>query len=294
MAQARQVSFQLGPQNLEQAWALADALAKSELVPTEYRNKPANVIAMLFMAQDLGVGITHAMREIYVVKGKPSTSSALKVALILQSGVCEAWDILESTDDRCTIRTRRRGKKDASMTLTMEEVRRAGFASEGGDLKDTWKKFPRIMLRHRAESWLGDQEYPDIVRGLKTTEEMVETVDAEPRERVVVPSTSAVVGDAGQAPAQTLPPLAPPPHDPVTGELIDTQPTAPTAAAAPGTPEAIATIEELLIAISKAADEAALERLSPRCGELAPKDHARRGEVTRAYSAKKAELKARK
>ena len=269
MVQARQVSMHLGPQNLEQAWALADALAKSDMVPEQFRNKPANVITVLMMAHDLGVGITYAMREIYVVEGRPTASAALKVSLILQSGLCELWEVAESTDKTCTIRTRRRGKKEASLTLTMDEVKTAGFAdSPKGGLKDTWRKFPRIMLRHRVESWLGDQEYPDVVRGLRTPDELGEVVDEAPASpRATVPTQTAAVIPVQPPPnPNALPPLPKvEPHDPVTGEVVD---QAPPTASQPAT--LAERVEQLQQQIAGAKTEAELDALRPEIDKLTP------------------------
>jgi hypothetical protein len=297
LAHARQVSVALGPQNLEQAWALAQALAGSDLVPEQYRGKPANIIAALFMANDLGIGVTHAMREIYVVEGRPTASAALKVSLILQSGVCELWEVTDSTDNSCTIRTKRRGKKETSLTLTMEQVKAAGFADspKNGGLKDTWKKFPRIMLRHRVESWLGDQEYPDVVRGLRTPDETGETVDEAPPRVVSVPAQTTAVIPVPAAPnPDALPPLPKAePHDPVTGEVVDAPATPP----APPATSLDAQVEQLAARIAAAKTSAEVDELRAEVDKLTPKENealkSKRNTLGRAINAARTALQVR-
>jgi hypothetical protein len=298
MAPTRQVSMGLAPTTLAEAWTLADALSRADLVPDQYRGKASNVVAAMFMAQDLGIGLFTAMREVYIVEGRPAASAALKVSLILQSGACEAWDVVESTDKVCTIRTKRRGKKEASLTLTMEEVTTAGFHMGKNGVKDTWKKYPRIMLRHRVESWLGDQEYPDIVRGLRTPEEIGEVVDAPVEPRVVaIPAQTAAVIPAAKTeppkPSSDLPPLPKteaPPHDPVTGEVLDEQPAQATTTAPSGKDP----VDSLLGALALAVDEAEVDQLAQKSKDVTPKDHPRRAEVARAFSAKRTALRATK
>lgn len=291
LAQARQVNMQLGPQNLEQAWSLAEAMAKSDLVPEQYRGKPANVIAVLFMANDLGIGVTQAMRELHVTKkGTVGSSAALKVSLVLQSGVCELWEVVESTPDKATVRTRRRGKQEASFSFTLEEAKRAGLYP--GDASSAWSKYPKLMLRHRAEGWLADQEYPDVVRGLKQPDEIGETVDEPIAPRVVnVPATAAVIAAPPPPDPNALPPMPKAePHDPVTGEVVEAAP------AQTQTPAGEDPIDTLLKDIMAAQTAAELDKLRPKIDELAPKGegeqkaHPRRRELGNAMNARRTAL----
>ncbi len=286
LAPRASVSLALGPQTLEQAMTLAGQLAQSDLVPDSYRGKPANVIAAVFMANDLGINVMQAMREIHVIKGKPSLSASMKVALVRQSGLCEKWEVVTSTAEKCTIRTKRKGEAPAEISLTIAEARAAGLTSE------TWQKFPARMLLHRVESWLADQEYQDVTKGLKTPDEVEHSepawigagataaipVGEPPKARAVkvevttIPTPGAstlTVGpapgaadvvDAAAKPADPLPeaPKADeaPPHDATTGEVYE-----------PAT---------LAAALAKATNNDEITHLRSFVDKIAPKGHADR------------------
>jgi hypothetical protein len=123
---------------------------------------------ILMTGRELGLQPMQSLRGIYVVDGKPTLSADMMVAVIRGSGLCESWRIVESTAERCTITTRRKGEQhDASRTWTRADATLAGVAS-----KDTWRKYPAIMLRHRCAADLARQEYPDVLLGLYDPEEL--------------------------------------------------------------------------------------------------------------------------
>lgn len=185
------------PTNLEEAWRVSEALARSSLVPSHYQGHPENVLAAFYMAADLGISGMQAMREIYVVKGVPRASAALKVALVKQSPECLLWECVESTREKATFRTHRRGDpKPTVLTFTLEQAKQAGLYP--GKEDSGWAKWPENMLRARASSFLADIVYPDVVKGLRTSEEME---DVDERE---VPGTRIFE----QASAPPLPPPA--------------------------------------------------------------------------------------
>jgi hypothetical protein len=125
--------------------------------------------AMLIMTgQELGLSPMQSLRGIYVVKGKPVLAADTMIAVVRRSGLCESWRIVESTPDRCTITTRRKGEThDAERTWTIADAKRAGLLTNG-----TWSAYPAAMLRHRCAADLARQEYPDVILGMYDPEEM--------------------------------------------------------------------------------------------------------------------------
>lgn len=237
------VSISLMPTTLDEAWRIATALSKSSLVPPHFQNKPENVLAMIFMANDLGISATQALREIYVVEGKPSSSALLKVALVQQSSACETWDMIESTSTQATFETKRRGRKAVRLTYTLDDAREAKLlpAKPGSN----WDKRPKLMLRRRCASELADEVYPDVVKGLRTEDEIEEIQasvvhrDYTPRDfsgSRPLPSVEAVPTQAPQSMASTkdkrteesAPAEEPTAHDPQTGE-VEEEPSGPEA-----------------------------------------------------------------
>jgi hypothetical protein len=129
---------------------------------------PAEAVVILMTGQELGLSPMQSLRGIYVVKGKPVLAADTMVAVVRRSGVCESWRIVESTPDRCTITTRRKGEThDAERTWTIADAKRAGLLTNG-----TWGAYPAAMLRHRCAADLARQEYPDVILGMYDPEEM--------------------------------------------------------------------------------------------------------------------------
>ena len=90
------------------------------------------------------------------------------VALVLKSGLAEYFQLVESTDELCTFETKRKGaSKPTQLTYTIEQAKQAGLAE-----RSNWIKMKKIMLTHRAKSGLARLEYPDLLAGLYTPEEL--------------------------------------------------------------------------------------------------------------------------
>ena len=170
--------------------------------------KPEEAAMLILTGAELGLSPMLALRGIYVVSGKPVLSADLMVAVIRRSGQCESWRVVESTGDRCTITTRRRGEShDATRTWTMADAKRAGVTG-----KSVWAQYPAAMLRHRCAADLAREVYPDVLMGLYDPEELggepeveaeaergARIVDAQPITR----ETVAALGIEAQQPAPT-------------------------------------------------------------------------------------------
>lgn len=269
----RRSSLPLVPTNMDEAWRFSEALSKSNLLPDHYQGKPANILAAFFMAADLGISAMQAMREIYVVKGKPVASSALKTALVRQSSQCMSWEYVEQMSHKgqsATFRTQRRGDaKPTTFTFTLEEAKRAGLYPGKDD--SAWSKWTDNMLRARAASFLADLVYPDVVKGLRTGEEMDEVVEQEVKGERVFESTFAP-----PAPSKPVQEVTPEPDEP------------PKAQAASGPPDPVDVLLSELTMVERTAD---IDALSRRAQELLPKGHPRRQEVGNALNAARAKVK---
>src|SRR5690606_902600 len=101
-----------------------------------------------------------ALESIDLIQGKPTLDAAGMLALCNGWGVLENIEFLEETDTVSRIRMKRFGQQPYERTFTIEEA--AKFMSvewvHGSKTftpitqKDTWKQFPRIMLKWRNVS----------------------------------------------------------------------------------------------------------------------------------------------
>lgn len=275
-------SMPLVPTNLEEAWRLATALSKSTLVPDAYREQPSNIMTAIMMGADLGISTTQAMREVYVVKGRPSTSALLKVALVLQSPLCEYWQLIESTDTQATFETKRRGAKQPTRhTYTLDEAKKADLYPGQND--SSWRKRPKLMLRRRCESELADEVYPDVVKGLRTEDEAQEIEREAQGSRIFVESTEAppLPPPEPKASERSSEPRAPREIVQEMAATPESKPAVQETTSASGAPDPV---DVFLAELAQAASVKDVDAMSKRAGELAPKGHPRRNDIGKAMN----------
>lgn len=119
---------------------------------------------------ELGVPIITALRQIYVIDGKPACSAALLVSLLRKAGfIVELPDpatLNESTG--ATVYITRPGGERHGYTWTKKMAEDAGLWSN----KPNWKKSWREMLIWRAAAMGSRMEGGDVTNGLYTVEEL--------------------------------------------------------------------------------------------------------------------------
>lgn len=174
------------PRNMDEAWRIATELAKSSLIPDALRGKPNDVLVAVMTGAELGIQPMQSMREIYVVKGRPFIASLLRVAMIRQSPECLSWQLVETTPQRATFRTQRRGDVEpTTMTYTIQEAEAAGLVAQNS----RYRTDPALQLRRRCAGRLIDEVYPDVIRGVgarEDAEEEPESASASQARRAVI------------------------------------------------------------------------------------------------------------
>lgn len=188
------------PSTYESAKALAKDFASTKLFKA---TSAEQVLLIMATGRELGIPPTTALRMIYIAdfgQGPQVTLSAdLMVALCLRSPVCEYFRCVESTDERATYATKRKGDPERRHTFTVADKERArlGVVREGKDPgASNWAKYPAVMLRHRAASILAREVYPDVIGGFYTEDEAREISTADlpaPVEPLPEAKPSAVV-----------------------------------------------------------------------------------------------------
>lgn len=154
----------LQPQNFGELLRFAETVAGTPFAP---KHDARAVFAMVARGREIGLSAMQSLAAFHMIQGTPSLSADAMVAVILSSGLCETWRVVESTATRATITTRRRGEDDASVTWTIDDARTAGLLSNA-----MWTKYPRQMLRKRCQSDLARQVFPDVLMGLYTPDEL--------------------------------------------------------------------------------------------------------------------------
>lgn len=162
------------PNDWKEAKQMAKHIYKSGLCPHGI-NGPEDAFVVMATGADLGLSPMESLRGIYVVKGRPTLSADLMVALVRRSPDCKYFHRVELTDDRCTYETKRTDAPEPqSFTYTMQMARKANLTGKG-----VWQSHPKAMLRARAASRLAREEYPEAMLGLYTPEEGQEISDSD-------------------------------------------------------------------------------------------------------------------
>jgi hypothetical protein len=176
----------LAPRTLKEAMELSEFLATSDMVPKNMRGQPGSILIALDWAARTGMGMLQALQSIAVINGKPVIYGDTPLALVRSSGLLEY--IKEECDGQkalCIVK--RRGEQEIVSEFTLEEARRAGLTT-----KDSWKNYPKRMLKFRARGYALRDAFGDTLSGIGIKEllddaEVVETVPTEdiPRYKII-------------------------------------------------------------------------------------------------------------
>ncbi len=145
----------------------AEFLSRANVVPNALRGKPADVAMVLLTGAERGMPVATALGMIHVVEGKITLAAEGLRALVLRSGCAEYLEMAEQSAEKVTWVTKRKGgRREQSVTWTMDDARRAGLAN-----KSNWKSYPSAMLSARASAELCRAVYPDVCGGMYTPDE---------------------------------------------------------------------------------------------------------------------------
>ena len=193
------------PVNMTELERFSAAAAKSGLFGAK---SPEAALMIAMRGRSLGLDYSTALAAMHVIEGRPTLSADAMVAICLaRPDICEAFDTLESTNERCIVEAKRRGKPARKHEFSMDDAKRAGLAG-----KAMWAKYPRNMLRARAKSELARDMFPDLLLGLYTADEVSDgtaSIDmgepSEPSQASRAPYIDAEVIEAPKAkPRRTL------------------------------------------------------------------------------------------
>ena len=172
----------LNPSNFGELIRFADIAAKSGMVPKDYNNRPQAIVIACQMGAELGLAPMQSLQNIAVINGRPSVWGDTLLALVKASPVCD--DVVETIEGDgasmtavCT--AKRRGKAPVVGRFSMQDAQAAGLAGKPGP----WKQYPKRMLQMRARGFALRDAFPDVLRGLITSEEAMDIPTDAPQEK---------------------------------------------------------------------------------------------------------------
>lgn len=155
------------PTALDERVKFAQLLARASLLPTAYRDKPANVLLAMEYADALGLSPIAAIQGIHVVDGKPTASAQLIGALIRRAG--HRMRVTVAPDGQ-SARAEIVRSDDPDFVFvsewTMARAEAAGLTGKG-----TWKQYAANMLKARAITEVGRDACPEVLAGVPYTPE---------------------------------------------------------------------------------------------------------------------------
>lgn len=143
---------------------------------------PEAIFVAIQMGLELGISPMAALQSIAVINGRPSLYGDMQLALVNASGLCEEFEEWfedksgrlarnpqDFTDDVAGVScVKRKGRKQQEYSFSVADARRAKLWGKAGP----WSEHPQRMLRFRARAFLLRDVFGDVLKGMKSAEEM--------------------------------------------------------------------------------------------------------------------------
>ena len=175
--------------DMNQQWVLAQAYAKSGLLPKHFDTPQKVMTAMQFCAE-LGLKPITGMRQIYIVNGSPSLWGDLPLAVCNNSKELEDHEeflydheynkiSFENKNLHLDIslvagavcRVKRKGRSYVEKIFTVVDAQKANLLdAKFGSEKKTWREYPKQMLIYRARTAALKAAFPDMLSGVNISE----------------------------------------------------------------------------------------------------------------------------
>lgn len=155
------------PRDLAELKSFAQTIIQSRLCPSHIEH-PADALLIMQRGAEMGITAVNALQNMYVVNGRVTMSAHLAVGICKGSPECRYFQCVAYEEDHVIWETHRVGNPNpTSIKFTKQDAQRAGLWGSG-----TWKKYPKNMMSARASINLARLEYPDLMAGIYTPEEL--------------------------------------------------------------------------------------------------------------------------
>lgn len=172
--------------NFKDNWNIATQIAKSDIVPDNFKNKPQNVVIALSLANRMKLEPFTVMQNMSMIKGKVSWSGSFCRTLIERSGKYKDLElnyIGEKGKDNygCYLSATRisDGKRIDGPEVTIAMAKAEKWTSN-----PKWSTLTDLMLAYRCQSYFCRIHCPETMSGIYTTEEIedINTTREQPKD----------------------------------------------------------------------------------------------------------------
>lgn len=189
------VRMGIAPTTIEEAWRMAKFYAESELVPKNYRKRPADILVAIQYGMEMGLPPMAALTSIFVTNGRAALFGDGLLAVVLTAPVYrdhdeyylvggERREFLTAADlakdDTAAVCTFHRTDSPRPRTalFSIADAKKAGLWSKEGP----WRDYPPRMLRHRARGFAAHDAFPDVLRGMQAEADAIDLPPVDPPE----------------------------------------------------------------------------------------------------------------
>lgn len=151
--------------NVKDIDTMAARLAKSDLVPTAFRSKQADVFFALSYGLELGMMPIASLRAIGAIDGKPALAADALVGIAMKSGVTRFLNCAED-EDGVSCEAQRVGSPEVLYrSFTHTEAEQAGAAKKG-------RAYPAHKMEAIAKARMARALLPERLHGIYCPEEI--------------------------------------------------------------------------------------------------------------------------
>jgi hypothetical protein len=160
----------------EKISSLADKFAKSDMCPTQFKDKPTEVFIALQLANRMQIDPFLAIQNMNVVRGKPAWAAPFAIALANERGPFANKIRFETKGSGDTLAVTAMAPLKDSGEMATATVSMQMAVAEGWVAKNTkYKTMPEQMLCYRAASFLIRRYCPEVLVGMPTDDEIYDT-----------------------------------------------------------------------------------------------------------------------
>jgi hypothetical protein len=164
----------LRPNSIQELDIFSQRAATSGMVPQQYVDKPGAIFIAIQYGSELGLSPMQSLTCIAVVNNRATVFGDALPGLCRQSPHCEdikEWFEGEGDSLTAWCEAKRRGASPVRQSFSVSDAKKANLWGKGGP----WSQYPRRMLTWRARSWALRDAFPDVLRGLISYEEEIDT-----------------------------------------------------------------------------------------------------------------------
>lgn len=187
----REGAFDLTPHSLNEAFQLAELMAKSDLVPQGFKGRPADVLIAVQYGAELGLPPLQALSGICVINGRACVWGDAALAVVLKSGLMENYKEMTTEEiekaGKAVFWCKRKGTPEPIVReFSVEDAKRAHLW-DNSSKKPIWHDYPFRMLQMRARSWALRDGFSDALKGISIREEVDDYVQTDAPAALAMP-----------------------------------------------------------------------------------------------------------